>query len=280
MSNDSKPKNPAAYDAPTVLDVTPLGMGTNPAAKPAAPAPPAPAAAPAAPAAPAKPASTAPAVPAAKPASAPPAPAAAAPAPAAAAKPASAPPAAPAPAPAPAAKPAAPAAAPAPAAAAKPAAPAPAAKAGEILQTVAEMPVMRDLLKDKAVAAAVKEKRVSRRRRVKLAPPPKKMVVEVATYGENTFFAGFDNTIAGGGVFIATFENMVPGHEFDVELEVEGAGRKIQTRGQVAWLRLDNLANPDCSPGAGVKLLGLKPDDAKVIETFFQKRAPMFFATP
>jgi len=117
-------------------------------------------------------------------------------------------------------------------------------------------------------------KHVSRRRKVKLPPPPKKMQVEVAEYGDNNFFAGFDNRIATGGLFISSLENLPPNHEFDLEIEL--SGKKLATRARVEFSRADNPASPECSPGAGVKLLNLSNDQAAVIEAFFAKRQPMF----
>lgn len=119
------------------------------------------------------------------------------------------------------------------------------------------------------------QKRVPRRRRVKLAPPPAKLEFEVANYGENNFYAGFDNKIASGGVFVSSLETLPAGHE--LELEIDLAGQRIKTRGRVEFVRHDNYANPECSPGAGFKLVGLTPVHAKAIESFFSVRPPMFY---
>ena len=124
-------------------------------------------------------------------------------------------------------------------------------------------------------AIAAPAKKVSKRRRVKLAPPPKSMTVDVAAWGENNFYAGFDLSIDNGGLFIASLETLPVGHELDLEIQLEG--KKLNTRGKVEWIRLDNLANPECTQGAGFKLLGLNGDAKKAIESFFAKRAPNFY---
>lgn len=120
-----------------------------------------------------------------------------------------------------------------------------------------------------------KVKIVSKRRRVKLAPPPKKMDVEVAVYGENNFYAGFDNKIANGGLFISSLETLPAGHELDLEIDLEGS--KIKTRARVEFIRLDNFSNSECTAGAGLKLLSITPQHATEIERFFSRRAPMFY---
>jgi Tfp pilus assembly protein PilZ len=126
-----------------------------------------------------------------------------------------------------------------------------------------------------AMPAIAPAKKVSKRRRVKLAPPPKALAVDVGTWGENNFYAGFDRSIDSGGIFIASLETLPVGHELDLEILIEG--KKVASRAKVEWMRLDNLANPECTQGAGLKLLSLSPEAKKVIESFFAKRAPSFY---
>jgi Tfp pilus assembly protein PilZ len=120
-------------------------------------------------------------------------------------------------------------------------------------------------------------RKLSRRRRVRLAPPPKKLEVEVASFGDNTFYTGFDNKISSGGLFVATLETLPAGHELDLLIDLEG--KQIKTKGKVEFVRVDNTSNPECTPGAGIKLLSLSAGDAAVIEGFFNSRPPMFLAT-
>lgn len=117
-------------------------------------------------------------------------------------------------------------------------------------------------------------KKVSRRRKVRLAPPPKKLEIEVAVYGDNNFYTGFERTIATGGLFVSSLETLPKGHELDVDIALEG--KQIKTRGLVEFVREDNLANPECSAGAGIRLSKLSSDQVRDIEAFFSKRDPMF----
>ena len=124
-------------------------------------------------------------------------------------------------------------------------------------------------------------RKLSKRRRVKLAPPPKSMDVEVATYGENTFYSGFDNRLASGGLFVVSLETLPVGHELDLNIELDPdpptrAGKKIKARGRVEFTRADNTANPECTGGAGIKLQNVPADAVSAIEAFFQKRPPIF----
>lgn len=125
-----------------------------------------------------------------------------------------------------------------------------------------------------AVPSTAPQRKVSKRRRVKLAPPPKSMSVDVGTWGENNFYAGFDLSIDNGGLFVASLETLPVGHELELEIALEG--KVIKTRARVEWIRLDNLANPECTQGAGFKLTSLAPDAKKVIEAFFARRSPSF----
>ena len=68
----------------------------------------------------------------------------------------------------------------------------------------------------------------SKRRRVKLAPPPKKLDLDVAVYGDNNFFAGFDNKIATGGLFVSSLETLPVGHELELDVNLEGAHIKVK----------------------------------------------------
>ena len=119
-------------------------------------------------------------------------------------------------------------------------------------------------------------RKLSRRRRVRTAPPPKKLEVEVAGYGENTFYTDFDTRIASGGLFVSSLETLPKGHELDLIIDLEG--KAINVRGRVEFTRLDNPANPECTSGAGIKLLNLPGDAAAAIETFFKEREPLFIA--
>jgi hypothetical protein len=103
------------------------------------------------------------------------------------------------------------------------------------------------------------------------------MEIDVAIWGDNTFYTGFDSKISGGGLFVTSLETLPAGHELDLSIALEG--RKIQTRGRVEFTRIDNMVNPECIPGAGIKLLDLQPDAAGMIEAFFRKRPPLFMVT-
>lgn len=129
-----------------------------------------------------------------------------------------------------------------------------------------------------SVSPAAGGRKTSRRRRVRHAPPPRKLQVEVAEYGDDTFYTGWNRSISDGGLFVVSLETLPPGHELDVEIHLQG--KTIKSRGQVAFNRQDNMANPECQSGAGIKLLNLSKDNASVIESFFAERPPMFFVQP
>lgn len=135
-------------------------------------------------------------------------------------------------------------------------------------------PVQPAVAAAKTPAKAPVVRRVSRRRRVKLPPPPGRLEVEVATYGENNFYTGFERKISEGGLFVATLENLPAGHELEVEIDLAGA--PIKTRARVEFVRTTNLSNDECTPGAGLRLLELSGAQASAIEAFFARRPPMF----
>lgn len=118
-------------------------------------------------------------------------------------------------------------------------------------------------------------RRAGRKKKVRLAPPPKRLEVEVAEYGDDTFYTGWNRTISDGGLFVVSLETLPPGHELDVEINLDG--RTIRSRGRVQFNRRVNPTNPDCESGAGIKLLNLTRENTQAIESFFSERAPLFF---
>lgn len=160
---------------------------------------------------------------------------------------------------------------------ARPTAPSPAPGPTPMTTPAQRMPAAPTNARSAPELTANTARKLSRRRRVRLAPPPRKLEVEVASYGDNTFYTGFDNKIASGGLFVATLETLPAGHELDLIIDLEG--KQIKTRGRVDFVRVDNTSNPECTPGAGIKLLNLSSGDASSIETFFNERPPMFLAT-
>lgn len=163
-------------------------------------------------------------------------------------------------------------AAPQPVVAASPVSPPPAATASF---SAASLPLQASVSQP---PAAARKPVARRRRRVRLAPPPRKLHVEVAEHGEDTFYTGWNEKISDGGLFVVSLETLPPGHELDVEVQVEG--KTISSRGKVQFIRKDNIANPECASGAGIKLLNLSAENASTIESFFAKRAPLFFVQP
>lgn len=143
-----------------------------------------------------------------------------------------------------------------------------------VAETAPFMPVSAPSASPEAKTAAAR-KRGGRKRRVRLAPPPGQLNVDVAEHGDDTFYTGWNRTIADGGLFVVSLETLPPGHELDVEINLDG--QTIRSRGRVQFNRRVNPTNPDCQAGAGIKLLNLTRENTQTIESFFADREPLFF---
>ncbi len=101
--------------------------------------------------------------------------------------------------------------------------------------------------------------------------------VEVTLESESTFYSGFTENISAGGLFIATYDLRPMGQQIQLEFTVPNRQQPISVLGEVRWIREFNPANPDMTPGMGVKFIGLSEQDRRDIEAFVAERETLFY---
>ncbi|MGI5863853.1 MAG: PilZ domain-containing protein [Myxococcales bacterium] len=119
------------------------------------------------------------------------------------------------------------------------------------------------------VAAAGADRRQSPRHRLQ---------VEVSLSSESNFFTGFSGDISETGIFVATYETLLPpGTPVDLSLKLP-ARPALSLSGVVRWVRDSTDRTPGVFPGMGIEFRQLSSQDAVAVQAFLQKREPMFWA--
>jgi uncharacterized protein (TIGR02266 family) len=99
---------------------------------------------------------------------------------------------------------------------------------------------------------------------------------DVGFQSDTNFFTGFSEDISTGGIFIATFDHRPIGSKLAINFTLPD-GHLVSALGVVRWLRDYNDTSPDVHPGMGVQFTGLSEDDRGRIDSFLEKREPMFY---
>jgi len=119
----------------------------------------------------------------------------------------------------------------------------------------------------KATAPAREEHRASHRVKVK---------AEVTLSSETNFFTGFSGDLSEGGVFVATYEALLPPGTH-VELAIALPDRpEVHLGGVVKWVR-DPDRTTGVFPGMGIAFQNVQPEAQKAIRGFLHEREPMFY---
>ncbi|MCB9729530.1 MAG: TIGR02266 family protein [Deltaproteobacteria bacterium] len=103
------------------------------------------------------------------------------------------------------------------------------------------------------------------------------VTVEVGLHSESSFYTGFTENISTGGLFVATRDLMPIGTAFNVTFTLPNYPQSITARCEVRWQRLEQLDNPDCLPGMGVRFMHLSPTESDAINDFLQMRDTLFY---
>ena len=90
---------------------------------------------------------------------------------------------------------------------------------------------------------------------------------------DTEFFAGLDQDMAQGGVFVATYRRVPVGTALTLELELP-CGTNVTARGRVAWLR--DTGAGQCRPGLGVQFTELSPAALVAIARYVKHVPPLY----
>jgi uncharacterized protein (TIGR02266 family) len=96
--------------------------------------------------------------------------------------------------------------------------------------------------------------------------------VEVSFASESNFFTGLTGDISAGGIFVSTYKTCPIGSR--VALEFTLPGGTIFARGTVRWAR---DATQGSTPGVGISLEELTPEQLGWIQSFCLERPPLYY---
>lgn len=113
---------------------------------------------------------------------------------------------------------------------------------------------------------------VNRRRQTR-----RPMDAQVTWEGDCNFFTGLTENISAGGLFIATRDLLTIGTMVPLSFTLPDFDRTIQVECEVRWLRLEEVGNPDCVPGMGLRFMDMNEEDAAFVAHFAQRRETIFY---
>jgi hypothetical protein len=105
---------------------------------------------------------------------------------------------------------------------------------------------------------------------------PTRVEVNVSLVSEHNFYVGPSRRMDSGGVFIATAMPPPAGTRLQIRLGLAD-GRKIESEGEVAFVREKSATIGRQPTGCGVKLLNLPGWAVDAIERFIQARQPIVY---
>jgi uncharacterized protein (TIGR02266 family) len=102
--------------------------------------------------------------------------------------------------------------------------------------------------------------------------------VQVGVNTGHRLFVGLTSNISGGGLFIATREELKRGEHIEVRFSIPGSNHVFEKRAEVCWTRpIADSEESGTQPGAGVKLIGLSDDEQQILNRFLEAHDPLFF---
>ncbi len=110
----------------------------------------------------------------------------------------------------------------------------------------------------------------------KARPLPTRVEVNVSLVSEHNFYVGPTRRMDSGGVFIATAMPPPVGTRLQVRLGLAD-GRKIDTEGEVAFVREKSATIGRQPTGCGVRLLSVPGWAIDAVERFIQARQPIVY---
>ncbi|HEY3448802.1 MAG TPA: PilZ domain-containing protein [Myxococcales bacterium] len=100
---------------------------------------------------------------------------------------------------------------------------------------------------------------------------------EVTLGSESNFYTGFSGDLSEGGVFVATYEKLLPpGAAVEVTLALPDRP-PLKVTGKVKWVREPADHSPGVFPGMGIQFDQVHAEALSVIKSFLQRREPMFW---
>ena len=99
--------------------------------------------------------------------------------------------------------------------------------------------------------------------------------LDVTVGSDHNFYAGFAENLSAGGVFIATHKLKPVGSAIELTINLPD-GVQLRATGEVRWIRVFNEQS-DTPPGMGVRFNDLADASVALIQSFLERRDPLFF---
>jgi uncharacterized protein (TIGR02266 family) len=99
--------------------------------------------------------------------------------------------------------------------------------------------------------------------------------LEVTVGSDHNFYAGFAENLSAGGVFVATHQLKPVGSKVELTVTLPD-GVQLRAAGEVRWIRVFNELS-DTPPGMGVRFTNLGDAAVSLIQSFLERRDPLFF---
>jgi uncharacterized protein (TIGR02266 family) len=99
--------------------------------------------------------------------------------------------------------------------------------------------------------------------------------LDVTVGSDHNFYAGFAENLSAGGVFIATHKLKPVGSQVELTINLPD-GVQLRAIGDVRWIRVFNEQS-DTPPGMGVRFTDLADASVALIQSFLERRDPLFF---
>lgn len=97
--------------------------------------------------------------------------------------------------------------------------------------------------------------------------------VEVSVVSDSNFYAGLSGDAAEGGLFYATYAQLLVGMDVEIDLQLPGHGASMYVAGRVAWIREHSDDEPR---GVGIAFIDLTDAARAKIRAFTALRPPLY----
>jgi len=127
------------------------------------------------------------------------------------------------------------------------------------------------------VTSLVKRLRKTTQRLVSLARRDGKRVrgkISISFKKADDFFKSYIANLGEGGLFIRTTKNVPVGSLLDLEFNLPDSNQKINTKGEVAWTRPQDMSTEKMPLGIGIQFIDMNPKDKEMLKNYITKFGP------
>ena len=86
----------------------------------------------------------------------------------------------------------------------------------------------------------------------------------------NDFIKAYISNLGSGGLFINTEKSLPEGSLLNLEFNLPGSDKVIQTQCKVAWTRSKDSSAKNIPPGMGIEFIKMNPEDRQALDTYLE----------